>query len=1058
MIQLPVLHRAILTIFALLAATLPAATRAQATPAHRASERISFNRDIRPIFTETCFVCHGTDSAKRMAGLRLDIREAAIAKGAIVPGKPDKSMAVARIFATSPALQMPPVSSHKHLTAVQKQLIKRWIAEGAKYEKHWALVPLPDKVAVPTVAKRAWPRSPIDDFVLARMESAGIAPSREADRVTWLRRVTLDLIGVPPAQADVQAFLADHTPDAYGHVVDRLLVNPHYGERMAVPWLDAARYADSYGYQSDQLCPTWPYRDWVVKAFNDNLPYDKFLTWQIAGDLLPGSTREQKLATAFNRLHRMTNEGGSVPEEWRVEGVADRVQTFGTAFMGLTLGCARCHDHKFDPISQRDYYAFHSFFNNIDEYGLYDAASRVPTPTLLLPTPDQEKSYAAAREALTAAESAAAAARTAAESDFQAWLAHPAPASNPDLTGQFDFNHVSGSTLTNLVPGAKASGAKSDDLELVDEPGGGKVAHFDGDTSANFPDLGHFTRTTPFTIAFRMRDARLADEQAVIYQACNGTDTGPYGYDLTIERGILTTRIMRFWPGNAIAVRTRQAVPKDQWTRVAVTYDGSSHAAGLKIYLDGRPADLEVLRDHLYKSTDEHNLSFGQRFRDRGFKGGKISEIEIYNRAISPIEALQLADGHSLTDALVNPQANVAALREYYLSALNPAVREAESKLQAARRQVVEAENAQFEISVMAEQPATRVTYRLSRGRYDAPVTNADRVGRTLPVSIYPFPASLPRNRLGLAEWLTLPNHPLTARVAVNRLWAQFFGRGLVETVEDFGIQGKPPTNPALLDWLARDFIAHGWNVKRLTKQIVLSSTYRQDSAVRPELKERDPENLFLARGPSQRLSAEQIRDTALAAAGLLDEKMDGPPVSPYQPGDLWRETNTMSPEYHQSVGGDLYRRSLYTVWKRTAPMPNVSSFDAPTREVCTARRQTTNTPLQALVLLDDVQFVEAARVLADHALSEGGADDTARITYMFRRLATRDPLPAERKLLGSLLNEQRAIFQGAPADAAQLIAVGDSKPSVSSPATELAAMTAVAQTIMNFDATVWKR
>jgi hypothetical protein len=1018
---------------------------------------LRFNRDIRPILTTNCFVCHGQDHTKRMAGLRLDIREQAIAKGVIVPGKPEKSPLVARIFATSDAVRMPPVASHKHLTEAEKQLLKRWIAEGAKYERPWALVPLPVQVKVPAVRDRAWPRGPLDRFVLARLEQEKLRPSPEADRVTWLRRVTLDLTGIPPTPREVDAFLGDHSPGAYGRVADRLLASPRYGERMAVPWLDVARYADSYGYQSDQLCPTWPYRDWVVQAFNQNLPYDKFITWQLAGDLLPNATREQRLATAFNRLHRMTNEGGSVPEEWRVEGVADRVKTLGTAFLGMTLECARCHDHKYDPITQRDYYAFGSFFDNIDEYGLYDAADRVPTPSLLLPTAVQEQQETAARGGVSAAEAQFAKAHTDSEQAFLKWLARPDSPSPPDMTGRFDLAQTDGTTLRNLVPGAKANGARSDDLTLGDGPHG-KAALFNGDNNISFPAFGRFTRTTPFTIAFWMRDARTTDGAAVVFQACDGTDTGPYGYDLMVNHGQLTARIMRFWPGNAIAVRTRQAVPKDAWTHVAVTYDGSSRAAGLRIYLNGLPADIEIVRDHLYKDTGEHNLVFGARFRDRGFEGGQVADVALFARAVAPVEVAQLADGHSLTDALAHPEAHAAELREYYFSALDPGTRAAAQALTTARARVVAAEDAQFEISVMAEMPQPRPTYVLARGRYDAPVTEADRVGRTLPATIFPFPPTLPRNRLGLAEWLTLPNHPLTARVAVNRIWAMLFGKGLVETTEDFGIQGKLPTHPELLDWLARDFIASGWNVKALVRQIVLSSTYRQASVLRPDLRERDPQNSLLARGPSHRLSAEAVRDTALAAAGLLDERLGGPPVSPYQPGDLWRETNTMSPAYHQSVGTALYRRSLYTVWKRTAPMPNMLAFDAPTREVCTARRQATNTPLQALVLLDDPQFVEAARVLAEHALKEAGPTDAERVRFMFRRLATREPTSEELKLLLTLTAEQRTLFQSGPNDAAQLIHIGDSKPDTALSPVELATATVVAQTILNLDATVWKR
>jgi hypothetical protein len=1021
--------------------------------------RIQFNRDIRPILSDNCFTCHGTDHNKRMAGLRLDVREAAIGRGAIVPGSPARSKLVDRVCAADESRRMPPVFSHKKLTAEQKSLLKRWVEQGAVYEPHWAFVPLPAKVALPRVTDGSWCRGEIDRFVLARLEREGLSPSPEARKVEWLRRVTLDLTGLPPASREVDTFLADPSRNARERVVDRLLASPRYGERMAVPWLDVARYADSYGYQSDQLCTTWPYRDWVVKAFNDNLPYDQFLTWQLAGDLLPNATRDQRVATAFNRLHRMTNEGGSVPEEWRLEGVADRVATFGTAVLGLTVECARCHDHKYDPISQRDYYALAAFFNSIDEHGLYDRADIVPTPSLLLPTPEQERELVAVREAVTRAEQALARARTDRDAAFRQWLTQvrregTAPV---DLVGRFDFERFEGTKLKNLAPGATQDGVRQDEVVLV-EGRVGRAAQFDGEDNVNFPEVGRFTRHTPFTIAFWMRDPRIAAEPAVVFQACGGTDTGPHGYDLLLEHGRLTARLFRHWPGNAIAVRTRGEIPKDTWTHIAVTYDGSSRAAGLRIYLNGKATELEVIRDRLYKNIGQQPLVFGQRFRDRGFKGGQIDELSLFSRALTPVEAAQLFDGRSLEDALAQPRAHEAELLNYYSSAVDPDARRAAAALTEARQRVVAAEDAAMEIAVMEEMPEPRPTYVLQRGRYDAPKPDANRVGRDTPVGIAPFPPGLRRDRLGLAQWLTRPEHPLAARVAVNRIWSLFFGRGLVETVENFGLQGRPPSHPELLDWLARDFVQSGWHVKGLVKKIVLSSTYRQASAMRPELLKRDPQNVLLARGPSHRLSAEAIRDTALAASGLLDEQVGGPPVSPYQPGDLWRETNTMSPAYHQSVGRDLYRRSLYTVWKRTAPMPNMLSFDAASREVCVARRQTTSTPAQALVLLDDPQFVEAARALGERTLKAAGPTTDQRVRFAFRQLATREPSREELRLLVALYEQQRWLYRKEPDQAAKLIQIGDRKPDPTLPASELAAATVLAQTILNLDATIWER
>ncbi len=1018
---------------------------------------IHFNRDIRPIFAENCFTCHGPDHNKRMAGLRLDLGSEAMATGVLAPGKPEKSRLITRILAKNGSGIMPPLATHKKLSAAQKDLLVRWVLQGAKFEKHWSFVPLPAHILLPQVKDSAWCRNEIDQFIRAKLESVHIKPSPEAAKADWIRRVSLDLTGLPPTIPQVDKFLADHSKEAYSRVVDNLISQPGYGEKMALPWLDAARYADSYGYQSDQLCPTWPYRDWVVKAFNDNLSYDKFITWQLAGDLLPNATREQRLATAFNRLHRMTNEGGSVPEEWRLEGVADRVKTFGTAFLGLTTECAHCHDHKYDPITQKDYYALSSFFNNIDEYGLYDRADIVPSPSILLPTPQQEKDAAAAKENLADKEFTFKKIRNERESAFQKWLLEPHQPTVVDLVGSFDFEKFDGTTLRNLAEDAKHNGERLDEVKLV--PGHtGNAALFEGDNNIHFPDLGRFDRSTPYTISFWMKDQLQLDAPAVVFQACDGTDAGPFGYDLLIQKGMLTARIFRHWPGNAIAVRTLQPLSRDTWTQVAVTYDGSSKASGLHIYVNGKQADTEIVRDKLLKNTGRHTLTFGQRFRDRGFKDGIIDDLSIFTRALTPLELAQIYDGHSLTYALAEPQKHEAELRDYYFSALDHETRKSLQTLTDSREKLVSTEDVQYEIATMEEMPSVRPTFVLARGRYDSPTSKNNLVSRTTPATIAPFPSGLRKDRLGLAQWLTMPDHPLTARVAVNRIWSVFFGRGLVETAEDFGIQGKAPSHPELLDWIARDFIHSGWNVKALVKKIVLSSTYRQASALRSDLREKDPLNVLLARGPSERLSAEAIRDTALAASGLLDSRRGGPPVSPYQPGDLWRESNSMSPGYQQSVGTDLYRKSLYTVWKRTAPMTNMSAFDAGTREVCIARRQTTNTPLQALVLLDDPQFVEAARVVGERVLKEAGHTTAERTRYVFRLLAVREPTSSELKLLEDLYEDQLAAFQKEPDMASKLIKIGESKPGTAFAPADLAAATVLAQTVLNLDATIWKR
>ena len=1019
--------------------------RAPAPPA------LDYNRDIRPILSDNCFQCHGPDANARQAGLRLDDRNNALAKKAIVPGKPLQSNLMQRVRLNNSPLAMPPASSHKRLTREQVAKLDQWVREGAAYRRHWSFEPLPRTVPVPAVAGAT---SPIDALVRARLAGTGFKPSPKAPRETLIRRASLDLTGLPPTPAEVDAFVNDKSVNAFERVVDRLLSSPHFGERMATPWLDIARYGDSYGYQSDQLSPTWPYRDWVVRAFNRNLPYDRFVVEQLAGDMLPGADREQRLATAFNRLHRMTNEGGSVAEEWRLEYVADRVRTLGTAFLGLTLECARCHDHKFDPVSQRDYYSFTALFNSIDEYGLYNQSDIVPTPTVLLPQPNQEKSITDALEAVRAAESALNKAKTDREAAFQEWRkAADRQPLLPDRIGWFDFDDAPGAGLTNKAGDKMPGGSRTGGVASVPGRSGNGVL-LDGEENVSFPGVAPFTRHTPWTIAFWMKDARTLSEPMVVFHASSGTDVGFHGYDLRVEKGILSARIFRHWPGNAIAVRTTRPIVKDAWTHVAVVYDGSSRAGGLRIDVNGRPADIEIVRDRLWKGIGQHTLTFGQRFRDRGFQGGAIDELSIFSRALTPLETAQLVDGARLADALAKASSDDEPLRAYYFSAVDDVVRKAADSLASARRAVWAAEDPVMEVPAMEEMPSPRPTWVLARGSYDAPRTDANRVGRTLPAALTPDGKTVPiPDRLAFARWLVSPDHPLTARVAVNRIWGLLFGQALVETVEDFGVQGSSPSNPALLDWLARDFVDNGWDIKRLVRRIVLSETWQQSSSASPKLRQADPTNRLLARGPSHRLSAETIRDVALAAAGLLDHRFGGPPVSPYQPGDLWRETNTMSPGYRQSVGTDLYRRSLYTVWKRTAPMANMMALDASSREVCVARRSSTNTPLQALVLLNDPQFVEAARVLAERTLIEKAGWESA-----FVRLAGRRPTEVERAILDDLHRAQIDVFRNDPAATAALLAVGERKPAAGLDPVEVAATTVVCQAILNLDATLWKR
>jgi len=1036
----------------------------------QAREKLSYNSDIRPILSDKCFSCHGPDSAAREAQLRLDTPDNGDdydgAYFAIVPGDPEASELVRRIHSDKSRIVMPPPKFKNDLTQEEKNKLVRWIEQGAEYEAHWSFVPLSDRVEPPEVDNEQWVRDPIDRFVLAKLEAEGIEPSEQASRQRWLRRVTYDLTGLPPTLDELQAFVSDTSGDAHEKVVDRLLASPHFGERMAVPWLDMARYADTYGYTVDGKRDTWPWRDWVVQAFNDNLPYDDFLTWQLAGDLLPEPTREQYLATAFNRLHRMNAEGGAIPEEWRNEGVADRLHTFGTAFMGMTFECARCHDHRYDPISHENYYELFAFFNSIDESGTveYKRPDIVPPPSMLLPTKDQQERLDRLKHAADDVEQRMNTLTAQRQQAFQDWLASkPEMPATPGLVGDFSFDALEGNKLANRVEGGELGSVGAADSPANPTLENGKkdqALRFDGDNYAALPGMADVDRWTPFTVSLWFKVDKIDDgPPRVIAKRTSGTDVGPYGVDLILEGGRIMARAYRHWPGNAIGVATDEIVEADQWTHVVWRYDGSSRADGLSLMINGERVDLDVLRDGPMLKTigggrpygpGGKNLIIGQRFRDRGLSGGVVDEVKIYRRDVSDIEAKHLHDPRITLD-----QASVEELRSYYFSTTDEPSRTARKELEAKRKAFVQYESQIPEIPVMREMPEPRPAHVLARGLYDAERTPDNRVKRDVPHSIMPWQDDLPSDRLGLAKWLTQPDHPLTARVAVNRLWQMCFGNGIVATVDNFGLQGALPTHPQLLDHLAIAYIESGWDTKAMLKRIVLSATYRQDSSATPEQWKDDPDNALLARGPARRLDAEMIRDTALSASGLLVRKQGGAPAYPYQPEGLWKEVSGES--YREGRGEALYRRSLYTVWKRAVPMPNMMAFDAPTREACTAKRSPTNTPLQALVLLNDVQYVEATRVLAEHVMKrvEG---DAARIETGFQMLAGRAPTTTEAKRLLALLKAQRNLFGDDADEAKALLAMGESKRDDSLDPAEHAAMSVVMHAIFNLDATIWRR
>ncbi len=1021
-----------------------------------AAERLDFNFQIRPILADRCFKCHGPDEKSRKAKLRLDLAESALAardpdtgRRAIVPGHADQSELVRRINATDDD-QMPPAASNLSLDPEERALLRRWIEEGAEFKPHWAFIPV-GNVAIPRPKAGAAPANPVDAFVLDHLEREGMTLSPAASREVLIRRLSFDLRGLPPSLQEIDDFLADTSSDAYEKVVNRFLASPAYGEKQADEWLDLARFADTYGYQADVDRDLSPWRDWVIRAFNENLPYDQFILWQLAGDLLPSPTRDQVLATAFNRLHRQTNEGGSIEAEFRAEYVADRVATTGTAFLGLTLGCARCHDHKYDPITQKDFYRMSAFFNNIDESGLYSHFTRaVPGPTMLLYRDGEEAKHQALQDRIRQQESRLASLSAAAASSFVAWAkAGPSAIPKPEPSAAYSFESVSDNKTPDRLSTNLA--VLVDGPELT-EGHAGKALKFSGDNSLVCKGAGAFNRTAPFSFCLWVRPTEKQERAVVFHRSRAWTDSGSRGYELVLEDGRPAFSLVHFWPGNALKVRARTELRLNAWSCLAITYDGSSRAAGVRLFLDGAPLAVEVVRDQLTKDilhraqwgdaeVGNIELTLAGRFRDSGFKNGLIDEFQVFDRCLTPWE-VKAASG------LPAGTPDRESLLAYYHEHQDAAYAAAATELRKLRDEENDLIDDVPEIMVMKEMSPRRPTFVLKRGAYDAP---GEAVEPGTPERIFPFAKGLPPNRLGLARWMIDPRNPLTARVAVNRAWRIHFGRGLVATEEDFGTQGKLPTYPALLDWLARRFMESGWDLKALHKQIVLSATYRQTSQASAALLARDPENLLLARGPRHRLRAEEIRDNALAISGLLSPRIGGPSVKPYQPEGLWEEAGT-GKHYDQGKGEALYRRSLYTFWRRTAPPPSMLIFDAPSREVCTARRETTTTPLQALVLLDDPQFVEAARVLAEKLVRECGSNLDACITNGFRLATGRLPQPAEQAVLRQLYQEQLRLFEADQAAAERYLKTGERPRDPALPAQQVAAATVLTSSLMNLD------
>jgi hypothetical protein len=1055
-----------------------------------APRRIDFNRDIRPILSDKCWACHGPDAPNHKIKLRLDSEAAALAdlgrgRRAIVPRHPEQSELVGRITAADEAMRMPPSYSGRTLSQAEIALLTEWIAQGATWQTHWAFIP-PERAPLPAVKNKQWPRNPVDYFVLARLEKEGLSPAPEADRATLIRRVSLDLTGLPPTPAEVDNFLADNSPDAYEKVVDRLLRSPRYGERMAFKWLEAARYADTNGYQLDGERVAWRWRDWVIEAFNRNKPYDQFIVEQLAGDLLPPArtpeaTLDQKIATAFNRNHRINSEDGIVPAEYAVEYVVDRVDTTSTVFLGLTMGCARCHNHKFDPLAQREYYQLYAYFNSIPEDGRASNHGN-SAPWVVAPTREQRRQLTKLEAEVAEVEKKLAAQLKSAASAERRWErslsrspgAQWSPSDNLvfghalDQTGRVAAYEIKpdGSLQAEGKPAER--GFKDGAPQFVASPTGqgaafdGKV-YYDAGRVANF---NHRDRVKDFKEKFAVSAWFYAESEqagAIVTKTADAAGEQENnlpksrGYGLYLVNGKLHFNLVGVWADDSFRVETEAAPALGRWHHVAALFDSSAPYEKVQIYLDGEKQKLKLNQPRLFRNFADSNarLKIGAGGGAQWLFKGRLDDVRIYNALpdAEQIAVLACADSLDRIAAVLPPKRTAAQklkLQRAFLeqgapAALNQTWRERAALL----RQKARLEASFPTLMVMEEAAEPRAAFVLKRGAYDAP---GERVSRGVPAALPPLPADAPGNRLGLARWLVQPSHPLTARVQVNRFWQMLFGTGLVKTVEDFGSQGELPSHPELLDWLAVEFQQNGWDTKALLKTIVTSATYRQSSAAAPELLQRDPDNRLLARGVRMRLAAEVIRDQALSIAGLLVEKRGGESVKPYQPAGLWSDMVFKEIQYVQDKGEKLYRRSLYTYWKRTIAPPEMVTFDAATRESCTVRETRTNTPLQALNLMNDVTYVEAARVLAERMMREGGAVVDERLRFAFRLATARLPNAAESRVLGESFRAQLEYFTKRPAEAARLLKVGEKPADATLNQTELAAYATVASLILNLD------
>jgi len=1051
--------------------------------------KLSFNLDVRPILSDNCFHCHGQDADQREADLRLDTLDGATQDlggyAALVPGDPEDSELYLRITSAFEDEQMPPPDSNRTLTDEQRETLRRWIEQGGEYDTHWAFLP-PEKSAIDTSKTNT-----IDHFIGERLQEEGLDFSPEATPGTWLRRASFDLTGLPPTIEELNAFeeaLSQNGVEAYEKAVDRLLESPRFGERMAADWLDASRYADTHGFNNDSSRSMWRWRDWVIEAFNANMPYDQFITEQLAGDLLPDPSLEQLIATGFNRNHGINSEGGIIEEEYLVEYVADRVRTVSMVWLGLTAECARCHDHKYDPMTQEDYYRLFAFFNNVTEFG-EDGRVANAVPMISSPTREQQRqlqSLETTLKGIDASQTRYLSGREITNDTIQDAAKRLESRSDtiPEPVWQLGFTDKADAEILELESSDDFVTAKG----IIDNAFLSSADQSSGEIKADTIKLEE--KTHAFTLNFWVRPDE-NDSTSVPLLSNSSFEAEPsssnygYGWDIRLVDGEIEIAFSKRYPAYAAILRTKSAsLQPDEWRHVTISFSGRKEednaytpASRFSIHIDGEEVRTIIRHDGMqdFPSKMDRPTFIGlDKFPDGNRFNGSLDEIQQFDRALSQDEIRNLFEYQALA-YIINKVGRTGSVlqktedlttreQSWILSAALTQRSDTEwQRLQSVRDRTSSAllklEREIPTTMIMQEREESRETYVLTRGQYDA---RGEKVTPGVPENwIAPWPDGAPLNRLGLAQWLTQPNQPLTARVVVNRFWQQFFGVGLTKTSEDFGIQSEYPSHPELLDWLAVDFQESGWNVKDLLKLITLSRTYRQDSAISPELQKNDPENRLLARGPRLRLPAEAIRDQALYVSGLLDDQVGGPSVRPYQPEGFYDNTvvgaNYPSTEWIESEGSDIYRRSLYTFWKRTVPHPLMTTFDTPDREVCSVRRSRTNTPIQALAVMNAPVFVESARALAESILESDSDSDTARLVQAFQHTTGRAPDTQELDTLLSALEEMETSFENSPEEAEAYLTVGRRSPSTEHEATRLAAYTAIMSLILNLDESLTK-